>query len=190
MIAEPDTDASLDDRLARRLRALRADRGWTLDEVAARSGVSRANLSRLENAEVSGSASTLGRLCHAYGIAMSRLMYLAEDDHAPLLRREAQAIWIDPENGYRRRAVSPPAGALAGEVIEAELPADTRIDYAGSARPGHEHHLVMQEGRLSVSVDGVTRDLVAGDCLRYRLYGPSAFATPPECGARYLLFMV
>src|SRR5690606_34941584 len=106
-------------------------------------GVSRATLSRLENVEVSGTAATLGRLCAAYGIAMSRLMYLAEDDYEPLLSRAAQAVWTDPGSGYRRRAVSPPAGALAGEVIEAELKPGTRISYPGSSRPGHEHHLVM-----------------------------------------------
>ena len=36
--------------------------------------VSRASLSRLENAEVSPTASVLGRLCAAYGLTMSRLM--------------------------------------------------------------------------------------------------------------------
>lgn len=181
---------SLDARIAARLRALRDERGWSLDEVAARSGVSRASLSRLENAEVSGTAATLGRLCAAYGIAMSRLMHLAEDGHAPVIRRAQQELWVDRENGYRRRAVSPPSGALTGEVIEADIPAATRIDYPGPSRPGHEHHLVMLEGRLAVSVGDAAHALAAGDCLRYRLFGPSSFETPRDCGARYLLFML
>jgi transcriptional regulator with XRE-family HTH domain len=42
--------AATDRRLAERLRALRGERGWSLDELARRSGVSRATLSRLENA--------------------------------------------------------------------------------------------------------------------------------------------
>jgi hypothetical protein len=32
--------------------------------------------------------------------------------------------------------------------------------------------------------------LLAGDCLRYQLHGPSAFVTPPDSGARYFLFLV
>lgn len=185
-----DATGGLDARIAQRLKALRGERGWSLDELAALSGVSRATLSRLENAEVSGTAATLGRLCNTYGIAMSRLMYLAEEDYAPLLPRAAQAVWTDPDNGYRRRAVSPPAGALAGEVIEAELRPGTHIAYPGASRPGHEHHLVMLEGRLTVTVDGRPHALREGDCLRYRLFGPSAFETPHDCGARYLLFML
>ena len=109
----------IDERIAARLKALRTERGWSLEDVAGRSGVSRATLSRLENAEVSGTAATLGRLCAAYGITMSRLISLAEADFRPLLRRADQPVWIDPDSGYHRRAVSPPAASLGGEVIEA-----------------------------------------------------------------------
>src|SRR6185437_455408 len=100
---------SLDRLLAQRLKSLRAERGWSLDELARRGAVSRATLSRLENAEVSPTASVLGKLCAAYGLTMSRLMHLVEDDFAPLVRRDAQPLWTDPTIGFRRRSVSPPA---------------------------------------------------------------------------------
>lgn len=185
----PDNRA-IEDRLALRLRDLRAERGWTLDEMAARSGVSRATLSRLENAEVSPTASVLGKLCAAYGLTMSRLMLMVEDGFPPLVRRDAQPVWSDPEVGFRRRSVSPPAQSLAGEALDCELGPGVRIDYDEPPRPGLEHHLVLLSGRLAVTVDGRTHDLEPGDCLRYQLRGPSAFSTPAESGARYLLFMV
>lgn len=180
----------LDARIASRLRTLRGERGWSLDELAVRSGVSRASLSRLENAEVSGTAATLGRLCAAYGIAMSRLMHLVEHDYESVVRRSDQAIWTDPDNGYARRAVSPPAGALGGEVIEATLGPATLIAYPGPSRPGHEHHLLVLEGKVAVTVAEARHELSPGDCLRYRLFGSSVFETPPDSGARYLLFML
>src|SRR4051794_33060577 len=107
-------DIRADQRLAQRLRTLRAERIWSLDELASRSGVSRATLSRLENGDVSPTASVLGKLCAAYGLTMSRLMRMVEDDFIPLVRRADQPVWIDPETGFRRRSVSPPAQALAG----------------------------------------------------------------------------
>ena len=58
---------SIDKQIAQRLKSLRAERDWSLDELAKRSGVSRATLSRLENAEVSPTASVLGKLCAALG---------------------------------------------------------------------------------------------------------------------------
>ena len=65
---------TIDSRIAARLKELRAARGWSLDELAKRSEVSRATLSRLEKAEVSASAAVLGKLCAVYGLPMSRLM--------------------------------------------------------------------------------------------------------------------
>lgn len=187
--AHPLTD-TLDRRIAERLKVLRTERGWSLDALARLSAVSRATLSRLENAEVSPTASVLGRLCAVYGLPLSRLMHMVEDGSAPIVPRDAQPVWTDPETGFRRRSVSPPAGGLSGEVLEGALPATTRIAYVRPPRPGQEHHLLLLEGRLAVTVDDTIHTLRPGDCLRYRLFGPSAFETPPEAGARYLLFLL
>jgi len=182
--------ASIEQRIALRLRSLRGERGWSLDELANRSKVSRATLSRIENGEVSPTASVLGKLCAAYGLTMSRLMYMVEDGFAPLVRRDTQPVWTDPKNGFRRRSVSPPGQTLAAEALECELDPGMRIAYDRPPRQGLEHHLILIEGQLELTIDGQTHDLRPGDCLRYQLIGPSAFATPEQCGARYVLFMV
>ncbi|WP_312995082.1 XRE family transcriptional regulator [Achromobacter animicus] len=183
-------DPGLDLRLAARLKTLRQDRGWSLDDLAGRAGISRATLSRLENGEVSPTANVLGKLCAAHGMTMSRLMLMVEDDFAAHVPETAQAVWVDDSVGFRRRSVSPPSQRLAGEVLACELAADARIRYDQSPRPGLEHHLLMLDGELSVTADGHTHRLLPGDCLRYQLFGASAFVTPPHSGARYLLFIV
>jgi len=183
-------DASTDLRIAQRLKGLRTEKGWSLDELASRSGVSRATLSRLEKAEVSPTTSALGRLCSAFGITMSRLMLMIEDDFAAMISRSDQPVWRDPEIGFRRRSVSPPAGALAGEVLECEIDPGARIEYDAPPRPGLEHHLLMLEGKLEITVAGIRHHLVSGDCLRFQLSGPNAFETPEDQGAKYLLFIV
>lgn len=185
-IVDVDTDLLL----ANRLRDLRTERGWSLDELARRSGASRATLSRIENGDVSPTASVLGRLCAAYGLTMSRLMHLVEDAFPAVVRASAQPVWIDPETGFHRRVVSPPAKGLSGEALDCELPAGTVITYDAPPRPGLEHHLVLREGRLRITLDDMIHDLGPGDCLRYQLFGGSSFTTPEETGARYLLFMV
>ena len=185
-----DLDTPMDRRIAQRLRELRAERGWPLDELANRRGVSRATLSRLENGEVSPTASVLGKLCGAYGLTMSRLMRMVEDVFVPLLPRAAQPVWQDPSIGFTRRSVSPPAQALAGEALECTLAPGARISYDSTPRPGLEHHLILVEGRLEVTLDGQAHRLESGDCLRYLLNGRSAFATPADSGARYFLFIL
>lgn len=180
----------IDQRIAQRLRALRSDRGWSLDELSGRSGVSRATLSRLENSAISPTTSMLGKLCAAFGLTLSRLLFMAEDGFAPLIRRKDQTAWSDPEISFHRRAVSPPAQTLSGEVIEGEIGPGTRIDYDKSPKQGLEHHLVLLEGQLEITIGDESHELKAGDCLRYQLFGPSSFATPKKIPARYLIFMV
>src|SRR5436190_20194776 len=104
---EPDTD--IEQRIARRLSRLRAEHKWSLEALAERTGISRATLSRLERSELSPTAAMLGKLCAVHGWTLSRLMTEAETRPPNLVPAGAQTEWTDPESGYRRRAVSPPA---------------------------------------------------------------------------------
>lgn len=184
------SDAAVERRIASRLKALRGERGWSLEALAKRSGISRATLSRLENAEVSPTTAVLGKLCAVFGLTLSRLMLQVEEGFPALLRPAEQPLWHDPSAGFTRRSLSPPAQPLAGEVLECSLDAGASISYEAPPRPGLEHHLALREGRLRLTLDGETYDLSAGDCLRYRLFASSRFETPPDSGARYLLFLV
>ncbi len=180
----------LDARIAARLAALRAERGWSLDELAERAGVSRATLSRLERGETSPTAAVLGRLSAAYGWTLSRLMASAEaGDPPPLLRRAEQPLWTDLETGFRRRSVSPPAAGLAAELVEGELPAGACLAYLGPAVRGMEQHVWLLAGALDFAHAEQSWRLAPGDCLRLRLFGPTRLAAG-KAGARYLLAMV
>lgn len=181
---------SIERRIAQRLKELRAERGWSLDELARRSNVSRATLSRLENVEVSPTTNVLGKLCAVYGLTLSRLMHMVESDFVPLIRRSAQSVWTDQTIGFRRRSVSPPTQALIAEVLECELEPNTHITYDQPPGAGLEHHLFLVEGQLEVTIEEQAYELRAGDCLRYQLFGSSAFSTPEGCAARYMLIIL
>jgi len=179
----------LDEHLALRLKALRLEQGLSLEQLASRSGVSRATLSRLENAEVSPTTAVLGQLCTAYGLTLTRLLHSVEASFPAQVPRSAQQLWADPVQAFTRRAVSPPSRALAGEVIESQLGPGVDIRYESSPRPGLEHHLLMLDGDLQLWVEEQHHRLGVGDCLRYRLWGSSRFLSG-RAGARYLLFLV
>jgi transcriptional regulator with XRE-family HTH domain len=55
----------LDRAVGDRLRKLRSSAGLTLNQLAARSGVSRGMISRIEHGEGSATAVLLGKLCAA-----------------------------------------------------------------------------------------------------------------------------
>jgi len=181
--------STLNDRLAERLKHIRLERGWSLEALAEASGVSRSALSRVENAEVSPTAETLGSLSSAYRMTISQLLAPVEAPFAPLVRHAEQSLWQDPENGFTRRVVSPPSGGLSAEVVRCELAPYQMISYAAPSVPGHEHHLVMLEGALTVSIGNEEHALLAGDCLRYQLYGRSRFQTGVDA-ASYIIVLV
>jgi len=183
-------DHDVERRIAQQLARLRAERGWSLDTLAERSGISRATLSRLERSELSPTAAMLGTLCTVYGWTLSRLMAEAETRPPNLVPALEQATWTDPESGYERRAVSPPTSGLRGELVEVQMPAGAVVSFDASPMPGLEHHLWMLEGSLTLDVEGAVFTLRAGDCLRYVLTGPTRFQGTGRRGARYLVAMV
>ena len=100
--------SNADTALATRLRLEREARGWTLADLATRSGVSKAMLSKIERGEASPTAALLGRLSGAYGLTISQLFARAEQG-GQLARAADQPVWMDPATGFIRRSLSPPA---------------------------------------------------------------------------------
>ncbi|MFG3438875.1 helix-turn-helix domain-containing protein [Nonomuraea sp. NPDC047897] len=177
-------------RLAERLAHLRAEHGWSLEELAARTGVSRSTLSRLERAEISPTAAVLGRLCSAYGRTMSQLLAEAEAEPPQLVPADRQAVWRDETSGFTRRSVSPPHPGLRGELVEGVLRPGADISYDEPPVPALEQHIWVLDGVLEVTTGGGTHRIGAGDCLRFRLWGRSRFHNPGPDPARYALVVV
>lgn len=185
VVAEP-----IEHRIAQQLAALRAERGWSLEALAERTGISRATLSRLERSELSPTAAMLGRLCTIYGWTLSRLMAEVETRPPSLVPASQQPQWKDPDSGYRRRVVSPPAQELRGELVEVHMPAGASVSFDASPIVGLEHHLWMLEGSLTLEVEGSVFRLRAGDCLRYVLTGATRFQGTGKREARYVIAIV
>ena len=179
-----------DGALALRIEAIRRAKGLTLDELAARAGVSRATLSRIERGETSPTAQVLGRLCAAFGMTMSQLLLAVEEDAPRLIRFSEAFTWRDPETGFQRRSLSPPAQGYDTEVIWGELPAGAVISYDASPVAGLEHHIVLMEGQLNFTLSAQEYELRPGDCLRFKLYGASRFANPMRSGLALYLVII
>src|SRR5437763_1596737 len=111
---------SIDSTIAARVRGERTARRWSLDDLAARSQVSKAMISRIERAEASPTAALLGRLSAAFGITLSA--FFADDrPRRGAVRRAEQPVWRDPASGYLRRQVAA-SPTIPVEMTEVELP--------------------------------------------------------------------
>ncbi|MEU1368315.1 XRE family transcriptional regulator [Streptomyces sp. NPDC005803] len=184
--AAPSVEAGL----AARLGELRVERGWSLDELARRSGLSRSTLSRLERGELSPTAAQLGRLCSVHERTMSRLLLEVEAQPPQFVPAGQQTVWRDEATGFVRRSVSPPHAGLRAEVVEGVLGPGAAIAYEDPPVPGLEQHIWVLEGTLEVTVDDTVHPVGPGDCLRFRLRGPSRFHCPGPERVRYALMIV
>ncbi|MGC0419521.1 helix-turn-helix domain-containing protein [Embleya sp. AB8] len=184
-----DTDP-IEARLADRLAELRTEHGWSLDELARRTDVSRSTLSRLERAEISPTAALLGRLCAVYERTMSQLLAEVESEPPQLVRADRQDVWQDRTSGFTRRSVSPPHPGLRGEVVEGTLRAGADIAYDGPSIPGLEHHIWVLDGVLEITTGARVHEVRTGDCLRFRSWSRSRFRCPGPDPVRYALLIV
>jgi len=178
--------------LSRRVRQLREARGLSLEALAERSGVSRSNISLIERAESSPSATVLDKLAAGLGVTLASLFEEERPAQAPspIARVAEQPVWTDPGSGYMRRAVSPP-GVSPIQLVDVVFPAGARVAYDDAAREVETHQQVwMIDGEMDVSAAGQQWRLRAGDCLAMRLDGPIVYHNPTERAARYAVALV
>ncbi|QRM54687.1 XRE family transcriptional regulator [Sinorhizobium sp. BG8] len=172
--------------LGERVRAEREARGWSLTDLSARADVSRAMIHKIERGESSPTAALLGRLCGAFGLSVSTLIARAEAGTERLLRNADQPVWTDPETGYRRRHVSPPAGAPL-EIVEVELPPGARVAYPAAAFTFVRQMIRVIEGTLTFVEGETTHRLDAGDCLALGPPADCIFVNDANKSCRYLV---
>jgi transcriptional regulator with XRE-family HTH domain len=181
---------SLEAQIALRIRAEREGRDWSLDELAQRSGVSRAMISKVERRESSPTAMLLGRLSAAFGLTLSQLLARAEQGQGggALHRRREQQAWRDPETGFERRSLTPPGAATPLELVWADLPPGEAISYPAAAfRFIEDQQIVVVSGRLRFTQGQTGYELAAGDCCRLGPPADCRFENPGAAPCRYLI---
>lgn len=185
--AEPD----LNQRIAQRVRELRAAAGLSLEALAAHSGVSRSMISVIERGESSPTAVVLERLATGLGVPLASLFDAPQPLAHPVARRAQQATWRDPASGYVRRNVSPAGHPSPIQIVEVDFPPGARVAYETGARDVRVHQQVwVLDGRIEVTHGDQVHRLEAGDCFAMELDRPMAYRNPTRKPARYAVVIV
>lgn len=175
--------------ISHRIRIERESRGWSLGDLAERSGVSKAMISKIERGAASPTAALLGRLSGAFGLQLSMLLSLAEQSGERLSRADEQLVWQDPETGYLRRAVSPRNGGML-ELLEVTLPPGVNVSYPSSAFTFQHQQIWVQKGTLMFDEGELTYELKEGDCLQLGPPAPCTFRNPGKQPCVYVVALV
>jgi transcriptional regulator with XRE-family HTH domain len=149
--------------VARTVQALRAERGWSLDRLAARSGVSKGVLVALEQRRSNPNLATLARISDAFGVPVTRLVEVSGEPVVQL--SGGRVLWNGAHGGTGTilAATDPP---WATELWRWELrPGES---FGGDAHTtGTREMAWVEQGTLTLTVAGERHRLTAGQCARF-----------------------
>ena len=184
-----DGASALDHRIAQRVRETRAARALSLEALAAKSGVSRSMISRVERGESSATAVVLEKIATGLGVLLASLFDAPADadrGSGPVARRDDQPQWKDPASGYQRRNVSPAGVPQPMQIVEVRFPPGGRVAFETGVRDRRVHQQVwVLEGAIDVTLGTERHRLREGDCLAMELDRLTMFHNPARKAARY-----
>jgi transcriptional regulator with XRE-family HTH domain len=187
MVHHVDHQAShLSAAVGAKVRAERHARGWTLDQLANTSGVSRRMLINVEQGSANPSVTTLLRLSDALGIGLPALVDVPQTKPVKVVRSgDAPTLWTGKHGGSGVLL----AGTTPPDVLElwdwSLAPAD-RHDSEAHVR-GTKEILQVREGMITVEVDGQVEVLQVGDAISFASDVVHSYANDGTEPARFSL---
>ena len=175
--------------VARTLQALRADRGWSLDQLAARSGVSKGVLVALEQGRSNPNLATLARISDAFGVPVTRLVDVGGEPAVRISSPDtSHVLWHGPSGGTGTivGATDPP---WAVELWRWEvMPGET---FGGDAHaPATREMVWVESGTLTLTVAGERHAISAGQCARFPAGRPHRYGNEGGQPARLTMVVV
>jgi transcriptional regulator with XRE-family HTH domain len=169
-MARSATDVSTEVDVGERLRTLRRFRRYTLQSVAARSGISESFLSQVERGRSNASIASLKRIADALGVSMADLF---EPDGLPgprVLRRDERPALQFGILGRKLLLTPRPLHHL--EVFAGELEVGGSTGSEPYAHGDSEELFVVISGTVRLELGGEVFELEHGDSIDYRSSTP------------------
>jgi transcriptional regulator with XRE-family HTH domain len=174
------------DAVARTVRSLRAARGWSLDQLAARAGVSKSVLVALEQARGNPNLGTIIRVSEALGVPLTRLVQVEEEPPIQLFTADRHVVLWRGQAGGTGTLLAGSDPRPSVELWRWELrPGECRDSEPHS--PGTREILTVEAGRLSLTVGGRHTEVPAGDAAVFHGDRPHTYANEGREDLRFIL---
>jgi quercetin dioxygenase-like cupin family protein/DNA-binding XRE family transcriptional regulator len=170
--------------IAQRVREYRLQLGLTVGQLAARSGLSKGMLSKMENAQASPSLATLARLSTALQVPITAFFRGLDEEHDVLYIKAGQGMDIQHKGsraGHRYQIL----GSMRGPQKRME-PILVTLMERSEVFPAYQHPgtelIYMLAGKMEYGIGSATYLLEPGDALQFNgevTHGPTALLTLP-----------
>jgi transcriptional regulator with XRE-family HTH domain len=169
------------------VRALRRERGWTLEMLAERSGVSRAMISKLERGEKNPTLVVAARVAEGLGVSLSQLVGVDDKRKVVAVPRERRMTMRDPETGFERQLLSPSFGGRGVEFVRNVVPEGSTSGEFPPHRRGVEEYVVVERGHMRAVFGGEEYVLDEGDAVYFEADVAHRFDNAGEGECSYYL---
>lgn len=175
-------------KLGARIRELRLERRLTLDALAEKSGVSRAMLSKLERGEKNPTLVIAARIASALAVSLTSFLGVGEERKTVLIvPKDRRMVFRDPETGFERQLLSPSFESRTIEFVRHVIPQGASSGVLPPYRKGTEKHIVVEKGRLVVTIGDEDYHLSAGDAMYFEADTPHRFTNGGRGTCSYYL---
>ncbi|GHF30166.1 transcriptional regulator [Streptomyces mashuensis] len=160
--------------LARNLKRWRSERHFTLDALAARSGVSRGMIIQIEQARTNPSVGTTVKLADALGVSITALLEYEEGSKVRIVPAEqAVRLWSSDTGSHTTLVVGTEArGPL--ELVEWRI-TPGEGNSSDPHLPGTAEMVHVRAGELTMIVDGVEHRVPAGSSATFESDVPHGY---------------
>lgn len=170
-----------------RIRALRDAMGFSLRDLAERSGVSAPMLSQVERGETSPTLAVAAKIAAGLELTLSQLLRLDEGQHVSVSRAAGRRV--SSRGGHRIEELTPPLPGQRADVslhvLEPGATTGGRTD-PPMHEPGSRETAVVLAGTLALIVDGSRYELPEGDSVTFDADLPHHFENDGEEPTRFI----
>jgi transcriptional regulator with XRE-family HTH domain len=180
------TESGLATLIGGRVRSVRTGRGWTLDDLAEHSGVSRRMVVNVEQGVTNASIATLLRLSTALGVSLASLVDLPEPAALTVTRRGDHHVLWEGEHGGQGVLLTSTEAPNVVELWDWVL--GPRDSYSSEAHsPGTRELLHVLAGSVTITVTDQSVALGVGDAVWFAGDAPHTYANKGKRTARFAL---
>lgn len=176
--------AELTRRVADNLRRLRKQRELSLDDLASRSGVSRASLSQIETCKTNPTIAILWKIAAGLGVPFAALLGEASVERVRTLRKGDAQVLRSADGRMESRPLMPAGASPQVECYELRL-APRGVAPSEAHAKGTAECLIVLTGILRLHVADQVHELAAGDSVYFEADVPHAYENPGRTEARY-----
>jgi transcriptional regulator with XRE-family HTH domain len=165
IVTKPDGPNSMGDaqHVGSRIRQLRQAKDLSARDLAARAGLTASYISRIENAKVSPTVATLGKVVQAMGETFASLFGDAQAEGPVVRADDRHPLHSHGVDDYRVT----PSWASRLVVVESVIQPGQASGAEPHTHPGDEECVLVLEGQLTVWLDGKEHLLGPGDSATY-----------------------